>query len=193
MSRSEPEEDPNPTNVGNSGAARGSRHLSDREERLRRQLRDAPTLAFRKVEATAPPSIASRLRSFREAIRQHRSLDTVWRVMVFALGCTLLTAGVFMFVLPGPGWATLILGLVVLGSEFTWANRMLDPVKAAAMRAKDAAMDPRRRRRNLILAAIAGVAMGVVLAWYLLRYGVTIDPIMQVIQSVLDWIGGLFS
>ena len=120
-------------------------------------------------------------------------LDTAWRVAVFALGVTLMVAGVIMFVIPGPGWATLILGLVVLASEFRWANRALTPVKDAAKRASDAAMDPRKRRRNLTLAAIAGVLMGVVLVWYLLTYGLTLGPIMDLAQGLLDWFKGLFT
>ncbi len=192
MSRQGPEGDENPTNVGNSDTPRPHRPLTEREERLRRQLREAPTLAFRKVESTAPPSVANRLRAFREAIRRHRSLDTAWRVLVFALGCTLMAAGLLMFVLPGPGWATLILGLVVLASEFTWANRVLDPVKAAALRAKHAATDPKRRRRNLTLAALAGVALGIVLVWYLLRFGITLDPLLNLSQAMLDWVTSLF-
>ncbi len=192
MSRNGSDGDPNPANAGNSGTPRQPRSITEREERLRQQLREAPTLAFRKVESSAPPSVATRLRAFREAIRRHRSLDTVWRVLVFALGCTLMFAGALMFVLPGPGWATLILGLVVLASEFTWANRVLDPVKAAALRAKQAATDPRRRRRNLTLAALAGVLLGVALVWYLLRFGVTLEPLWDLSHAVVDWFRGLF-
>ena len=189
MSRKSQGDDPKPANVGNSGTPSDA----EREARRREQWREASTAAFRKVEASTPPSIASRLRSFREKLRRHRALDTGWRVMVFAIGATLMVAGLMMFLLPGPGWATLILGLVVLASEFTWANRVLDPVKEAALRAKDAAMDPRKRRRNLILAAIAGVLIGIAVIWYLLVYGVTIDPIMELLQSVADWFRGLFN
>ena len=98
-----------------------------------------------------------------------------------------------MLVIPGPGWATIILGLVVLASEFTWATRVLDPVKEAARRASEAALDPRRRRRNLILGAIAGVLIGIATWWYLATYGTTIQPIMAVLDSVLAWFRGLFS
>ncbi len=188
MSRNSPGDDPKPANVGNSGTP----GEAEREARRREQWREASTAAFRKVEASTPPSVASRLRAFRERLRRNRALDTVWRVMVFAIGVTLMVAGLAMFLLPGPGWATLILGLVVLASEFTWANRVLDPVKEAAMRAKDAAMDPRKRRRNLTLGAIAGVLIGIVLVWYLLTFGVTVDPVMELLQSVMDWFRGLF-
>lgn len=185
MSRNPSSEDPKPAKVGNSDT-------QEEHHRRTEQFRTASAAAFRRMEARTPPSIATRLRRLRERIRQHRSLDTVWRVMVFATGCTLMAAGLLMFVLPGPGWATLILGLVVLASEFTWANRVLDPVKEAALRAKNAAMDPRRRRRNLILSAAAGVLIGIVLVWYLMVYGATVDPIVALTADFLDWLLGLF-
>jgi hypothetical protein len=75
----------------------------DDDESLREQIKEASTAAFHKIEASAPPSVAVRLRRFREALRRNRGLDTAWRVMVFALGVTLMVAGVIMFVIPGPG------------------------------------------------------------------------------------------
>lgn len=185
MSRNRSDEDPKPTKVGNSDTP-------EEHHRRAEHFRTASAAAFRRMEARTPPSISTRLRRFRERIRQHRSLDTAWRVMVFATGCTLMAAGLLMFVLPGPGWATLILGLVVLASEFTWANRVLDPVKEAAMKAKSAAMDPRRRRRNLTLSAIAGVLIGIAVVWYLLVYGTTLNPIVNLSAGVVDWVLGLF-
>ena len=188
MSRNASEDDPKPANVGNSGTPSDD----DDDESLREQIKEASTAAFHKIESSAPPSVAVRLRRFREALRRNRGLDTAWRVMVFALGVTLMVAGVIMFVIPGPGWATLILGLVVLASEFSWANRALTPVKDAAKRASDVAMDPRKRRRNLTLAAIAGVLIGIALVWYLLTYGLTLGPILALLDSLMSWFTGLF-
>jgi uncharacterized protein (TIGR02611 family) len=188
VSRNAAEDDPNPANGGNSDTPTEE----EREEKLRDQIMEASTAAFHKIEASAPPSVATRLRAFREMLRRNRGLDTAWRVMVFALGVTLVVAGIVMFVIPGPGWATVILGLVVLASEFSWANRALTPVKDAAKRASDAAMDPRKRRRNLTLAAIAGVVIGIALVWYLESYGLTLGPILAIMDTILDWFMGLF-
>ena len=44
---------------------------------------------------------------------------------VFLAGTTLLIAGAAMLVLPGPGIAVMLLGLVVLSAEFQWAKRAL--------------------------------------------------------------------
>lgn len=189
MSRIPPEDDPKPANVGNSGTPADDAE----DERLRDQIRDRSAAAFHKLEESAPPSVAARLRRFREVLRRNRGLDTAWRVLVFALGVTLVVAGVIMFVIPGPGWATVILGLVVLASEFGWANRALTPVKDAAKRATDAAMDPRKRRRNLTLAALGGVLIGAFLVWYLVTYGLTLGPILALMDTLIDWFKGLFA
>ncbi len=165
------------------------RRIAD-EERLREQLKDASAAAYRRVEDHAPPAVRSRLQRFRERIRARRALDTVWRTMVFTLGATLLLAGLAMFLLPGPGFATVILALVVLGSEFTWATRALDPVKSAAKRASEAALDPRRRRRNLVLGAAAGVVAGLAAWWYLESYGLTVDPIVETARGAWEAIRG---
>ena len=44
---------------------------------------------------------------------------------VFVVGTALLLAGAAMLVLPGPGIAVMLLGLVVLSAEFQWAKRIL--------------------------------------------------------------------
>ena len=44
---------------------------------------------------------------------------------VFLAGMTLLIAGAAMLVLPGPGIAVILLGLVVLSAEFKWAQQVL--------------------------------------------------------------------
>jgi uncharacterized protein (TIGR02611 family) len=186
VSRIPPEDDPEPPKGGNSGTPR------DDDDSLREQIKEASTAAFHRIEASAPPSVAARLRRFRESLRRNRGLDTAWRVMVFALGVTLVVAGVVMLVIPGPGWATVILGLVVLASEFSWANRALTPVKDAAKRASDAALDPRKRRRNLTLAAVGGVLIGIFLVWYLVNYGLTLGPILALLDAIIAWIKGLF-
>ena len=44
---------------------------------------------------------------------------------VFLVGTALLVVGAAMLVLPGPGIAVILLGLVVLSAEFQWAKRAL--------------------------------------------------------------------
>jgi uncharacterized protein (TIGR02611 family) len=40
-------------------------------------------------------------------------------------------AGLAMLVLPGPGWAAIFLGLVILSTEFAWAHRLAEPLRRA--------------------------------------------------------------
>lgn len=50
-------------------------------------------------------------------------------VTVAIIGLTLVILGVIFMVLPGPGIPLVILGLVVLASEFAWAERTLHRVR----------------------------------------------------------------
>ncbi|WP_308287339.1 PGPGW domain-containing protein [Actinomadura parmotrematis] len=112
----------------------------------------------------------SRLARFRERIRRNRLLDTTWRVGVFSVGATLLAGGLVMMVTPGPGFLGIILGLAVLATEFAWAQRALHKAKEAAERAKEKALDPRRRRRNTILSVLGGVLVAAAILAFLVVY-----------------------
>jgi len=52
------------------------------------------------------------------------------RLLVSAGGGLLLVAGAAMLVLPGPGLLVIAAGLALLATEFLWARRLLDRVKA---------------------------------------------------------------
>lgn len=57
------------------------------------------------------------------------------RVLLEVLGWVLLLAGVAAMVLPGPGLLLMAAGLAVLSQQYTWAERLLDPVLLRALRA----------------------------------------------------------
>ena len=50
-------------------------------------------------------------------------------------GVVLLVAGILMLVLPGPGLLVILIGLALLATEFAWARRVLDRLKAVGRRA----------------------------------------------------------
>ncbi|GAA3210781.1 PGPGW domain-containing protein [Actinocorallia longicatena] len=108
---------------------------------------------------------------FRESVRSNTFLDTTWRVGVFTVGATVLAAGLAMMVLPGPGFLGIIVGLGILATEFVWAQTALSKAKNAAERAKERALDPATRRRNMILAVIGGLLVAAALIAYLLIVG----------------------
>ena len=60
------------------------------------------------------------------------------RLVRIVVGFTLLALGGIALVLPGPGWLTIALGLALLASEFVWARRLLDRVKAGAGKVQNA-------------------------------------------------------
>ena len=49
-------------------------------------------------------------------------------------GVVLLVAGTLMLVLPGPGLLVIFIGLALLATEFAWARRALDRLKAVGRR-----------------------------------------------------------
>ena len=64
-------------------------------------------------------------------------------IAVTVVGGVLLLAGGVMVVTPGPGLVVIILGLVVLGTEYAWARRALEKARDRAKRTAD-----RIRRRD---------------------------------------------
>ncbi|MFD0691968.1 PGPGW domain-containing protein [Actinomadura fibrosa] len=111
---------------------------------------------------------------FRESIRRNPILNTAWRVGVFTVGLTVLVGGLVMMVTPGPGIVAIVLGLAILATEFAWAQRALHRAKAAAERAKEKALDPRKKRRNAILGVVGGLLVGAAVIAYLVVYDFTL-------------------
>lgn len=60
---------------------------------------------------------------------------TAKRLLLEVVGWVLLLAGVAAMVLPGPGLLLMAAGLAVLSQQYTWAERLLDPVMLRALKA----------------------------------------------------------
>lgn len=128
------------------------------------------------VDRVLPPHVRARAWA-----RRRRSTHVMWQAGVLLVGFGLIAGGIAMLVLPGPGWATIILGLIVLASEYAWANRLLDPVKRWARRAADAALDPRVRRRNLVIVGVLVLAGAALAWWYVAAFGWTLRPALDLL------------
>jgi uncharacterized protein (TIGR02611 family) len=63
-----------------------------------------------------------------------KAMQKTKRLLKIVLGFTLLVIGAAMLVLPGPGWLTIGLGLVVLAAEFIWARRLLKRLNEQAIK-----------------------------------------------------------
>lgn len=117
----------------------------------------------------------SRVERARDWSHGSRTRRALWHTGIVVAGGGLIVAGLLMLVLPGPGWAAIILGLVVLASEYAWAHRVLQPVRRVADRAAQAALDPQRRRRNLVMVAFVTLVVAAVAGWYVSVHGLTLD------------------
>ncbi|MEV2276574.1 PGPGW domain-containing protein [Nocardiopsis sp. NPDC049922] len=66
----------------------------------------------------------------------HPALHLTWRVVITTVGVLVIVAGLAMMVAPGPGAASVILGLFILSTEFHWAHRLLRPARTWFRRAE---------------------------------------------------------
>jgi uncharacterized protein (TIGR02611 family) len=117
-------------------------------------------------------------------------LRFIWRsskrAVVFVIGVALLTIGLIMFVTPGPGWLALLLGLAILATEFSWAERLLHWAREKAKLAAEKALDPRVRRRNLLIAGSVVVGAALLVWWYVASFGWP-----QPVLSIAEWMRSL--
>lgn len=63
-----------------------------------------------------------------------RIIRQTW-VTIAGLGVILI--GLVLLPLPGPGLLIIIAGLAILGTEFDWARRIMEPMKRRLEQAKD--------------------------------------------------------
>lgn len=112
-------------------------------------------------------------RARRDAARASRTLDLAWRSVILVVGGTIAALGLFFLVFPGPGWATLWLGLLTLGTEFRWARRMLAPLQGAMSLLAAASRGPHRRARRMHAALVVVMALTSAVYAYVAGYGLS--------------------
>jgi len=92
------------------------------------------------------------------------------KVAILIVGSVVLLAGIAMLALPGPGMVVIIVGLVILAQEFTWAERLLDIAVEKVAGANVRAQESRHGKRMLAASGIglmlAGIGVIVVLSQY---------------------------
>ena len=89
----------------------------------------------------------------------------------------MMSLGAVLLVLPGPGWAMIAVGLVVLASEYMWAQRLLRPLRKKLSQARQKASQPQYRTQVRVLSAAAVVLIAAAIGAYLWRYGWTLDGV----------------
>jgi uncharacterized protein (TIGR02611 family) len=120
---------------------------------------------------SAERQLGSRAPAF---IRRSRPLHITWQIGVGIVGFAIIIAGIIMLPLPGPGWVVIFAGLAVLGTEFVWAQRTLIWTKDQATKAAQRALDPKTRRRNMIMLTVGIVLLAAAAGVYLWRFGLAL-------------------
>lgn len=106
-----------------------------------------------------------------EFITSRRLLHLSWQVLVFVVGLAVVVAGVIMLPLPGPGWVVIFGGMAIWATEFVWAQLVLRWTKRKVTEAAQRALDPKVRRRNIILTSVGLVIIAAVLGVYVWKFG----------------------
>ncbi|GGQ96579.1 membrane protein [Streptomyces pilosus] len=106
-----------------------------------------------------------------EFVKARRALHLSWQVGVFVVGLAVVAAGAAMLVLPGPGWVVIFGGMAIWATEFAWAQLVLRWTKRKVTEAAQRALDPKVRRRNIILTSVGLVIVAAVTGFYLWKFG----------------------
>ncbi|MGV9317321.1 TIGR02611 family protein [Streptomyces sp. NPDC003691] len=120
------------------------------------------------TEKGAEPALGSKAPAF---IKRSRALHISWQVGVFLAGLAVVGAGAAMLVLPGPGWVVIFAGMAIWATEFVWAQLVLRWTKRKVSEAAQRALDPRVRRRNIILTTVGLVICCALAGFYLWKFG----------------------
>ncbi|MFE3557413.1 TIGR02611 family protein [Streptomyces sp. NPDC059193] len=107
-------------------------------------------------------------------IKARKTLHLSWQVGVFIVGLAVIGAGIAMLVLPGPGWVAIFAGLAIWATEFAWAHLVLRWTKRKVTEAAQKALDPKVRRRNIILTTAGLVIAAALIGFYLWKYGLVL-------------------
>jgi uncharacterized protein (TIGR02611 family) len=75
--------------------------------------------------------------AWRARLRRNPVTHVIWRTAVGVVGALVTVAGLVMVPAPGPGWLVVFFGLLILASEFEFAQRWLDFAKRHVSRWND--------------------------------------------------------
>ncbi|MBZ6474477.1 TIGR02611 family protein [Streptomyces griseocarneus] len=107
-------------------------------------------------------------------IKRSRPLHLSWQVGVFVVGLAVVAAGIVMLPLPGPGWLVIFGGMAIWATEFVWAQLVLRWTKRKVTEAAQRALDPKVRRRNIILTVTGLVIIAGLVALYVTTHGLSL-------------------
>lgn len=132
---------------------------------------ERPAAAAAGDSTETEPPLGSRAPHF---IKRSRPLHVSWQVGVFIVGLAVVVAGIIMLPLPGPGWLVIFGGMAIWATEFVWAQLVLRWTKRKVTEAAQRALDPKVRRRNIILTTIGLVIIAVLVGVYVWKFGMAL-------------------
>jgi len=120
-------------------------------------------------------------------LHSNPALSLTSKIVITVVGTLVFLGGLVMLVTPGPAFVLIPLGLAILATEWDWADRLLQVAKKKAKEAKARAesMDPKVRRRRLLLTGLAFILVFGGAATY-----VAVNDWPSFAVSMWDWIQG---
>lgn len=120
-------------------------------------------------------------------LHSNPALSLTSKIVITVVGTLVFLGGLVMLVTPGPAFVLIPLGLAILATEWDWADRLLQVAKKKAKEAKARAesMDPKVRRRRLLLTGLAFILVFGGGATY-----VAVNDWPSFAVSMWDWIQG---
>ena len=123
----------------------------------------------------------------RDAARTNRALDATWRGIILVVGLTMVGLGLFFLLFPGPGWAVIIIGLIVLATEYAWAQRILNPVREFSSRlARLVISQEYRAKRSNVIFTITFIVVAIAYAYWA-KWGATMQGFEPILAPIENW------
>jgi uncharacterized protein (TIGR02611 family) len=135
------------------------------------------------TESTTKPGLVDRGRMTLQVIRANPTGAIALKILVAVLGGLVVAVGLVLIPLPGPGWAIVILGLIIWAVEFVWARHLLHFTRNK-LRAWTSWIGRQSWPVRLLVGAAGLVFVGLVLMTTLrFSFGVTVADIWQYITT----------
>ncbi|GIJ24540.1 hypothetical protein Vlu01_51640 [Micromonospora lutea] len=132
------------------------------------------------AERRSPPSWRQRISTTLALIRSNPTGRIALKIIFGVLGALVVTIGIALIPLPGPGWLLVIAGLGIWAVEFHWAKRLL-----AFTRRHVHGWTAWVKRQSLFVRLVIG-SVGLVfvatVALLSIKYSLGIDVIAQVLR-----------
>jgi uncharacterized protein (TIGR02611 family) len=125
----------------------------------------------------------------RNSVRSNRALDATWRGIILIVGLTVVGLGIFFLLFPGPGWAVIFFGLIVLATEYAWAQRMLNPVRQFSSQiARLFVSQEFRAKRSKVILIVTMSIVSIAYAYWA-KWGATMqgfEPLLVPIENLFN-------